>query len=77
MSGKLPIDRAREAADAPRIYELEKQRFTEQQAELHHETAPGQGAAGPPPDQVEDREDRAPDQDDPEPLGPAEGRERA
>ncbi len=57
MSGKLPIDRVREAADAPRIYELEKQRFTEQQAELNHEGAPGRDAADPPQDQANGRQD--------------------
>lgn len=75
MSGKRPIDRVREAADAPRIYELEKQRFTEQQAELNHEGAPGRDAAGPPPDQANGREhDR---DDDPAQPGPTAGRDRA
>jgi hypothetical protein len=34
MSGKLPIDRVREAEDAPRVYEDHKQRFAEDQARL-------------------------------------------
>ena len=34
MSGRPPIDRVREAEDAPRIYEEHKQRFTERQARL-------------------------------------------
>lgn len=34
MSGKLPIDRAREGENAPRIYEDNKRRFTEKQAKL-------------------------------------------
>ena len=34
MSGKLPIDRVREAEDAPRIYERDKQRYTEDRAAL-------------------------------------------
>ncbi len=34
MSGKLPIDRVREAHDAPRVYERDKQQYTEEQARL-------------------------------------------
>ena len=34
MSGKLPIDRVREAEDAPRIYERDKRRYSEEQAAL-------------------------------------------
>jgi hypothetical protein len=34
MSGKLPIDRVREAQDAPRVYELDKRQHTEEQARL-------------------------------------------
>ena len=34
MSGQLPIDRVREAQDAPRIYEDHRQRYSEKQAKL-------------------------------------------
>ena len=34
MSGKLPIDRVREAQDAPRVFEQEKRQYTEDQASL-------------------------------------------
>lgn len=34
MSGKLPIDRVREAEDAPRIHDEHRQRFSEKQAKL-------------------------------------------
>jgi hypothetical protein len=55
MSGKLPIDRVREAQDAPRIYELEKQQYTEQQADLRevartHESDPEQDTTEEPAD---------------------------
>ena len=50
MSGKLPIDRVREAEDAPRVYEDHKQRFAEERAKLrdlcsmpaNHETTSGE-----------------------------------
>jgi hypothetical protein len=52
MSGKLPIDRVREAEDAPRIYEREKRELTRKEADLRE-------AATPPPlvDAPEARED--------------------
>jgi hypothetical protein len=34
MSGKLPIDRAREAQDAPAIYDEHRERFAQKQAKL-------------------------------------------
>ena len=75
MPGKLPIDRVRETADAPRIYELEKRRFAEQQAERDREGATGPAAAGPPPDRADGGER---DQGEhPESPGPTEGRGRA
>lgn len=45
MSGKLPIDRVREAEDAPKVYADHRQRFAEQQARLRDQS--GQEAAGP------------------------------
>ena len=34
MSGKLPIDRVREAEDAPRVYQDHKQRLAQDEARL-------------------------------------------
>ncbi|MEX1171974.1 MAG: hypothetical protein WEG56_05105 [Chloroflexota bacterium] len=34
MPGKLPIDRVREAQDAPKIYDEHRERFSQRQAEL-------------------------------------------
>ena len=34
MSGQRPIDRVREAEDPPRIYDQERQRFADKQAQL-------------------------------------------
>ncbi len=34
MSGKLPVDRAREAQDTQRVFEQEKRQYTEEQASL-------------------------------------------
>jgi hypothetical protein len=34
MSGKLPIDRVREAQDAPAVYDEHRERFAQKQAKL-------------------------------------------
>ncbi|MEX2182862.1 MAG: hypothetical protein WEC14_00280 [Chloroflexota bacterium] len=34
MPGKLPIDRVREAKDAPKVYDEHRERFSQRQAEL-------------------------------------------
>ena len=48
MPGKLPIDRMRAAEHAPRIYEQDKQRLTEQQATLRDPEQPRDGVADAP-----------------------------
>lgn len=37
MSGKLPIDRVREAENAPKLIEREKKRYARKQAKLRDE----------------------------------------
>jgi hypothetical protein len=41
MPGKLPIDRVRENEDAPAVYELEKERLTQQHARRRARWTPG------------------------------------
>ncbi len=48
MAGTLPIDRVRAAEHAPRIYEQDKQRLTEQQATLQGPEQPVDGEAAAP-----------------------------
>lgn len=47
MSGKLPIDRVREAQDAPAIYDEHRERFAEKQAKLQQTDQVEEGE-GPP-----------------------------
>ncbi|CAN5564538.1 hypothetical protein BH20CHL7_BH20CHL7_00770 [soil metagenome] len=44
MPGKLPIDRVREAQDAPKIYDEHRERFSQRQAELRDADDPVAGA---------------------------------
>jgi hypothetical protein len=44
MAGKLPIDRVREAQDAPKIYDEHRERFSQHQAELRDADDPVAGA---------------------------------
>jgi hypothetical protein len=77
MAGKLPIDRVREAQDAPRIYDEHRERFAEHQAELRDADDPVAGARpiladhlGPggrrpgEPEPAGKEEDKRPDGDD-------------
>ncbi|HUP62572.1 MAG TPA: hypothetical protein VNA69_19370 [Thermoanaerobaculia bacterium] len=50
MSGKLPIDRVREARDAPSVYDDHRERFTRKRAKLDqtNELAEGERRPGPP-----------------------------
>jgi hypothetical protein len=54
MSGKLPIDRVREAREAPKIYREHSQRLAEQEAELRDADDPVAGARPPAPDTTDD-----------------------
>ena len=47
MSGKLPIDRAREAQDAPAIYDEHRERLTQKQARLERANLPEEGERPP------------------------------
>jgi hypothetical protein len=47
MSGKLPIDRVREAQDAPAIYDEHRERFAEKQARLEQTDERTEGEARP------------------------------
>ncbi|CAN5601451.1 hypothetical protein BH23CHL8_BH23CHL8_13900 [soil metagenome] len=51
MPGKLPIDRVREAQDAPKVYDEHRERFASHQAELRDADDPVSGAR---PDTVTD-----------------------
>jgi hypothetical protein len=53
MSGKLPIDRVREAQDAPKIYDEHRERFAQRQAELRDADDPVAGARPPAPEPEE------------------------
>ncbi len=59
MSGKLPIDRVREAQDAPAIYDEHGERFARERAALQA-TDQVPGAQPPPPPKAV--EQQAPDQ---------------
>ncbi len=52
MSGKLPIDRVREAQDAPAIYDEHRERFAQKQAELQ-ETEPVEEGERQPAEEAE------------------------
>jgi hypothetical protein len=56
MPGKLPIDRVRESEDAPAVYELEKERLTQQRAWRRTRGAPSEppevSRRGVPPERV-------------------------
>ncbi|MBA3308288.1 MAG: hypothetical protein H0T04_06340 [Chloroflexi bacterium] len=47
MSGKLPIDRVREAQDAPAIYDEHRERFAQKQAELQETEQLNEGERQP------------------------------
>jgi len=68
MSGKLPIDRVREAMDAPRIYEEHREKLTRKNAALARAVDPAEG----------EREPLSPDaeEDDPSRDGPEHGGEQ-
>jgi hypothetical protein len=55
MSGKLPIDRVREAQDAPAVYEEHRERFAQKQARLEHTNERAEGER-PPETQDESRQ---------------------
>lgn len=60
MAGKLPIDRVRDAEDAPRLYERDKRRFTEKQATLQQaDGAPDAADAATPETSREPEDDHA------------------
>ena len=43
MSGKLPIDRVREAQDAPAVYDEHRERFAQKQAKLEQTNERAEG----------------------------------
>jgi len=47
VSGKLPIDRVREAQDAPAIYDEHRERFAQKQAELQETEQLNEGERQP------------------------------
>jgi hypothetical protein len=49
MSGKLPIDRVREARDAPEIYEDNRERLTQKEAKLDQTDELAEGEQSPEP----------------------------
>lgn len=57
MTGKLPIDRLREATDAPRIHDEHREKFTQKQATLEQTNDLAEG----------EREPVAPDVDESDP----------
>jgi hypothetical protein len=56
MSGQLPIDRARERQDAPKIYDEHRERFAEHEAARREADDPVSGARPPAPEQEEGTE---------------------
>lgn len=53
MAGKLPIDRVREARDAPKVYDEHRERFTSHQAGLREADDPVSGGRPEaPPDEL-------------------------
>ena len=47
MSGKLPIDRVREAQDAPAVYDEHRERFARKQAKLEQTNELAEGERVP------------------------------
>ena len=47
MSGKLPIDRVREAQDAPALYDEHRERFAQKQAKLEQTNELAEGERVP------------------------------
>ena len=68
MSGKLPIDRVREAMDAPRIYDEHREKLTRKDAALSRAVDPAEGERQPPSPDTEE--------DDPSRDGPEHGGEQ-
>ena len=52
MSGKLPIDRVREAQDARQIYDEHRERLSEHRARLEQTDERAEGERRPPGDQI-------------------------
>lgn len=63
MPGKLPIDRVREAQDAPKIYDEHRERFAERQAALRDADADDR-VAGARPDATSPDAPDTPDEAD-------------
>lgn len=66
MSGKLPIDRVREARKAPKIYVEHSERLAQQEAELRDADDPVAGARPPAPEATDDSTDEPSATDAPE-----------
>jgi hypothetical protein len=66
MSGKLPIDRVREARKAPRIFVEHSERLAQQEAELRDADDPVAGARPRASDVVADSADEPVGADEPE-----------
>jgi len=66
MSGKLPIDRVREARKAPKIFVEHSERLAQQEAELRDADAPVAGARPPAPGATDDSADEPSGTDAPE-----------
>ncbi len=54
MSGKLPIDRVREAQDAPAIYDEHRERFAQKQATLQQTDQVEEGELPPTADETDE-----------------------
>jgi hypothetical protein len=74
MPGKLPIDRVREAQDAPKVYDEHRERFASHQAGLRESEDPISGAR---PDAADDEDGLDPDASlaDRDPNGEHESRQ--
>lgn len=66
MSGKLPIDRVREAQDAPAVYEEHRERFTRKQAALEQTDQLAEGERPPEPGAASSAEPAEPKDEDAE-----------
>jgi hypothetical protein len=68
MSGKLPIDRVREAQDAPAIYDEHRERFAQKQAKLEQTNELSEGERPPHQSRVADPDEIPPANVPDEPL---------
>lgn len=66
MSGKLPIDRVREAREAPKIFVEDSERLAQEEAELRDADDPIAGARPPAPEAPDDSADEPSGTDAPE-----------